>query len=183
MEPSDEQLMQWYRDGDPDAFDRLYQRYRGPLYRYVRRLCNGCDAADELYQDTWLRVIRGRRQWQPGRGFRPWLYRIAHNRVVDHWRANLVKPGEPSELEQELEVVDRAPWLDVMAHLRDCIERLKALLEQLPVSQRDAFLLKEEAGLSLDQIAEATDTGRETVKSRLRYAVGSLRRGLEGCDE
>lgn len=179
METSDEQLMQWYRDGDTVAFERLYARYRGPLYRYVRRQCNGCTEAEELYQDVWMRVVRARKQWNPKQPFRPWLYRIAHNRVVDYWRVG----GGPREALSEDEADDKAPLQDMLAHLRDCVERLMALLPKLPQAQRDAFLLKEEAGLSLAQIADVTGTGRETVKSRLRYAMHSLRSGLEGCDD
>jgi len=179
LSTTDEQLMQWYRGGDADAFDRLYARYRGPLYRYVLRQCGGCAEADELFQDVWLRVVRARGQWKASQPFRPWLYRIAHNRVVDHWRAS----GSPFESTEESEPHDASPLQEVLAHLRDCVARLKALLVYLPDEQRDAFLLKEEGGLTLAQIAEVTGSERETVKSRLRYALKRLRDGLEGCDD
>jgi len=84
--PSDEELMKRYCDGDALAFDRLYARYRGPLYRYIRRQCSDCPEAEELYQDVWLRLVRSHRQWDGVRPFRPWIYRIARNRVIDHWR-------------------------------------------------------------------------------------------------
>lgn len=179
MSTTDEQLMKWYRDGDADAFDRLYARYRAPLYRYVLRQCAGCAEADELYQDIWLRVVRARRQWKEPQPFRPWLYRIAHNRIVDHWRAS----GAAHEDIDQLDTPDGSPLQEMIAHLRDCVARFKELLGHLPAVQRDAFLLKEEGGLSLAEIAEVTGTERETVKSRLRYALKRLRQGLEGCDD
>jgi len=172
--------MQRYRDGDTRAFDRLYDRYRGPLYRYIRRLCGDCAEAEELYQDVWLRMLRARDQWDAKQAFSPWLYRIAHNRVIDHWRAKGRAPEQDIE-EESIEAAGLAQ--ELLAHLRDCVQRLLALIGGLPEVQRSAFLLKEEAGLSLAQIAQVTGSERETVKSRLRYAMQRLRRGLEGCDD
>ncbi len=175
---SDEKLMTRYRDGDMAAFDLLYARYRGPLYRYLLRQC-GESKTEELYQDVWMRVIKAGNQWRDNGSFRAWLYRMAHNRLIDHWRAE--RPMEALS-EDEVITLDRA-WPDALTLIRDCIERLFGLLEGLSEPQRSAFLLKEESGLSLEQIAEVTGTGRETVKSRLRYALRRLRQGLEGCDD
>ncbi|OQX34450.1 MAG: hypothetical protein B0D96_09300 [Candidatus Sedimenticola endophacoides] len=181
MKPlDDETLMNRYREGDLGAFDQLYERHRAPLFRYIRRQVSEETLAEELYQEVWLRVIRARNQWVAGKGFRPWLYRIAHNRVVDHWRAR--RP--PTEaVEEEKVVALHGNWPETWLTIRDCVERLFALLGGLSEPQRSAFLLKEEGGLSLKQIAEITGVGHETVKSRLRYALGRLRQGLEDCDE
>ena len=175
---SDEKLMSRYRDGDMAAFDLLYERYRGPLYRYLLRQC-GESKTEELYQDVWMRVIKAAHQWRDSGSFRAWLYRVAHNRLIDHWRSS-----RATEIVSEDDVValDKT-WPDALTLIRDCIERLFRLLEGLSEAQRSAFLLKEESGLSLEQIAEVTGAGRETVKSRLRYALRRLRKGLEGCDE
>lgn len=180
LDATDEQLMQRYRGGDAGAFDLLYLRYRAPLYRYMRRLCNDCGEVDELYQDVWLRLVAARGQWDARQAFAPWLYRIGHNRVVDHWRSSGRFPDDDRE---PADLAGEGLAQEVLVHLRDCVQRLLALLGQLPELQRSAFLLKEEAGLSLAQIAEVTGSERETVKSRLRYAMQRLRRGLEGCDE
>lgn len=173
--------MQGYRAGDAAAFDVLYARYRGPLYRYVKRQCGDCPEAEELYQDVWLRVIDRRDQWREGERLKPWLYGIAHHRVVDHWR----RRGRSVEeaLEDPGVVPFNQPWPEALQLIRDCVERLFQMLGLLAEAQRSAFLLKEEAGLSLQQIAEVTGVGRETVKSRLRYAVRHLREGLEDCDD
>jgi RNA polymerase sigma-70 factor (ECF subfamily) len=178
-EPTDEALMVRYRDGDAGAFDRLYARYRGPLYRYLARHCESPASADELYQETWLRVIRARARWRPEGGFAPWLFHIARNLLADHWRRR-----GPETVALDDSVVDlAAPWPEAWTRLRDCVERLLTLLAGLAREQRDAFLLQAEAGLSLEQIGRLTGVGRETVKSRLRYALRRLRAGLEDCDD
>ena len=179
-ETSDEQLMTRYRTGDTTAFDSLYARHRGPLFRYVERQCSNHAVAEELYQDIWMRIIRAREQWRPGTRFQPWLYRIAHNCIIDHWRAGR---ENHTQIEDEAVIPMDRPWPDTIMLIRECVERLFQLLAGLSESQRSAFLLKEEAGLSLEQIAEVTGTGYETVKSRLRYALRRLRAGLEGCDD
>ncbi len=178
---SDEQLMQDYLAGSTAAFDVLYARYRGPLYRYIVRLCADCPEAEELFQDVWLRLVRSGSQWNPDQRFKPWLFRIAHNRVVDHWRS--FRGDVSDELDNDQPEPLHKPWPDALLLLRDCVQRLMALIAHLPEVQRSAFLLKEEAGLSLLQIAEVTGVERETVKSRLRYALRRLRGGLEDCDD
>ncbi len=181
MALTDEQLMQRYQAADTAAFDVLYARYRGPLYRYVRRQCGDCPEAEELYQDIWLRLIDRRRQWRGDERFKPWLYGIAHHRVVDFWRRQGRSVEDPLE---DADIVPlNQPWPEALQLIRDCVERLFHLLGHLAETQRSAFLLKEEAGLSLQQIADVTGVGRETVKSRLRYAVRRLRAGLEDCND
>ena len=181
MAETDEQLMARYRDGDAAAFDELYRRHRGPVYRYIQRLGHAGMDVESLYQDAWMRVIQARGQWRLGEGFKPWLYRIAHNRVVDVLRRD--GRMQPADEQVVASLPSTDPDTDVMQLLRDCVERLMALIGRLPETQRSAFLLKEEAGLSLAQIGEVTGVERETVKSRLRYALKRLRAGLEGCDE
>lgn len=180
---TDETFMLCYRDGDADAFARLYARHRGPLYRYLLRQCGQPAIAEELFQDVWLKLIAARAGYTVRARFSTWLYRIAHNRLVDFYRASA--RGLP------VSYADDCPeWAEVPApedaqpeireDRRRQSERLLELLAELPEAQREAVLLKEEAELSLEEIAQVTGTGRETVKSRLRYALARLRRGLGG---
>lgn len=181
MQATDEQLMRRYCAGDGAAFEALYRRHRGPVFRYVQRLAAADMDVESLYQDTWMRVIEARNQWRHDQPFRPWLYRIAHNHVIDVIR----REGRMERMDSDTVVTlpgDDRP-MDIAQLLRDCVQRLLALLSRLPEAQRSAFLLKEEAGLSLAQIGQVTGVERETVKSRLRYALRRLRAGLEGCDE
>jgi RNA polymerase sigma-70 factor (ECF subfamily) len=165
-----------YQRGDVSAFDQLFRRHRDPVYRYLVRGCSDREKAAEMFQDVWASVVRVRATWEPRAKFTTWLYRLAHNRLVDDYRLARLST-EP--LEDDVPVA--AP-----AHLEPEAatsggERLKRVLDavaRLPFEQREAFLLKEEGGLSLEEIAQATGVGRETVKSRLRYALAKLREEL-----
>ncbi|MDX1434628.1 MAG: RNA polymerase sigma factor [Gammaproteobacteria bacterium] len=176
----DEDLMLRYRDGDTAAFDTLYARHRGPLFRYLLRQCGRRSIAEELFQDVWTNVIRASARYEVKAKFSTWLYRIARNRLVDHYRA--ANPASCTSLDDDDPPALAAdsssePARRVAAARR--AERLMAALAALPAEQREAFMLREEGGLGLDEIAEVTGVGRETAKSRLRYAVARLRRALE----
>lgn len=179
VEISDEQLMLAYGAGDVAAFEQLYQRHRGKLYRFLARQLHGNGAlADEMFQDVWQRVVSARQSWKPEALFTTWLYRIAHNRLADHWRALQHRPPAPDDADERTE---RVPDQDTPErHLSEFEERrrLHLALEELPVEQREVVLLRLEQDLSLEEIGEVTGVGRETVKSRLRYAMDKLRARL-----
>jgi len=175
---TDDDLMLAFAGGTSDAFEVLYERYRKPLYRYLYHAVGNKAAADDLYQDVWSRIIASRQKFSRGNGFKRWAFRIAHNRLVDHWRALGRQPGMEGEaLETLPDETGQGP--DETLERGQQAERLRAALMQLPPDQREAFLLQQEAGLSLADIAERESVGRETIKSRLRYAVGKLRGILE----
>lgn len=183
-EVSDETLMLHYRAGDADAFAQLYERYKGPLYRYFLRHSGVQAVAEELFQDVWLKIVRAREQYTVQAKFSTYVYRLAHNRLVDYYRRQSVAlaaawedgAGSPSEETQ----VAPGEEPETQAHARFQVARLMELLRTLPEVQREAFLLREEGGMSIEEIAEATGVERETAKSRLRYAINRLRRGLLG---
>ena len=175
----DNELIDQYRDGNSRAFDQLYQRYRLPVFNYIFRQVKSQNTADDIFQDVWLRVIKSIHGYNHQGQFLAWLFTIARNRLTDHWRQQ--KPEEPVDIEDE-QIADSV-LAEHVQFLKDCMERLLALLQILKPEQRDAFVLQQESGLSLDEIASISDCGRETIKSRLRYAMNKLRRGLEGCDE
>ena len=175
---SDEELMQRYAAGDLDAFQRLYEHYRGGLYRYFLRQSSP-EVAEELFQDVWARVIQARRRYRPKAAFSTWLYTMARNRLVDHWRREGRRTGE--SLDDDCPghtAYDAGPGPQHLVDLRECIEQLLQLVTGLPAEQRQAFLLRHEAGMSLAQIAETMSTGAETAKSRLRYAMERLRAAI-----
>ncbi len=184
---SDEDLMQAYAAGDAGAFDRLYRRHKGGVYRYLLRQCGGAATADELFQDIWMSVVRARATYMPSAKFSTWLYRIAHNRLVDHWRArgpltlasDLVR-GDDDDPTDPLDLVPgtRANEPETRVASSELAARIHAALAVLPPAQRDAFLLHQEGGLELAAIAELTGEGVETVKSRIRYALDKLRAQL-----
>lgn len=178
-EVSDESLMLAYAAGDVAAFERLYQRHRGKLYRFLARQLHGNGAlADEFFQDVWQRVITARQGWKPEAAFSTWLYRIAHNRLADHWRALQHRPPAPDDADERTE---RVPDHDTPERQLSGFEerrRLQVALDELPEEQREVILLRLQQELSLEEIGEMTGVGRETVKSRLRYAMDKLRQRL-----
>ena len=191
-EPDDDTLMSAYAGGDAAAFERLYGRHRQGLYRFVRRLLGSTHAAqvDEVFQDTWLRVVQARDRWQPqGATFRTWLFTLANHRAID-----LLRRGGREIALDAFEGEDGEPWQpdaaawqhwpappssslqgDELVFWRRAGERLLQCLDQLPLPQRSAFLLHHDDGLALDDVARALEVGFETAKTRLRYAMSKLR--------
>ncbi|AKS40452.1 RNA polymerase sigma factor [Wenzhouxiangella marina] len=174
---TDDELMLAYAAGDAAAFDQLYERYRQPLYRYLLHAVGERALADDLYQDVWSRIIHARDGFERGNGFKRWAFRIAHNRLVDHWRKLDRQATDAAEGMDHL-ASDERGQPDSQAEKDEDARRLRDALMQLPRDQRQAFLLQQEAGLSLADIAEQDGVGRETIKSRLRYAVAKLRTAL-----
>jgi RNA polymerase sigma factor (sigma-70 family) len=175
---SDEMLMLAYAGGQVAAFDQLYGRHRARLYRFLLRQLRDGALADELFQDVWQRVIAARQGWKPEAAFSTWLYRIAHNRLADHWRALQHRPPAPDNADERTE---RVPDPDTPERSLSEFEqrrRLQLALDELPAEQREAVLLRLEQELTLEEIGAVTGVGRETVKSRLRYAMDKLRSRL-----
>ena len=181
-EVSDENLMLSYCSGDADAFEVLYQRHKGPLYRFISRQC-GQDFVDELFQDIWLKVINSRMSYQVKATFKTWLYRIARNRIIDHYRRQNLRPvdNDPDTLSSTRGTHDNEPEHQLETTSRH--ELLMSAIAALPRDQMEVFLLKEEVGLGIEEIASTTGVTFEAAKSRLRYAYKKLRQQLETMHE
>jgi RNA polymerase sigma-70 factor (ECF subfamily) len=175
--PEDSALMLRYCDGDTAAFETLYRRHNDALYRYLLRLCRHRATAEDVFQDVWGKIIKARSNYRPTAKFTTFMYRVAHNCFIDHIRRNK-RHSNSLELEPELHA-DTSESPETITERELAKERLTLALGELPEEQRDAFLLHEEAGLSIDQIASVTGSNRETAKSRLRYAVNKLRAAIE----
>lgn len=175
--PEDSALMLRYKDGDTAAFETLYKRHNDALYRYLLRLCRHRATAEDIFQDVWGKIIKARSSYRPTAKFTTFMYHVAHNCFIDHVRRNK-RHANNTELEPDLHA-DTAESPDTITERSLARERLTLALRDLPEEQRDAFLLYEEAGLSIDQIASVTGSNRETAKSRLRYAVNKLRAAIE----
>jgi RNA polymerase sigma-70 factor, ECF subfamily len=179
---SDEQLMLRYRDGDAAAFEELYGRHRGGVFRYVLRQVGLRSAAEEVFQEIWMHLISSRARYRVEARFATFLYHVAHNCVIDHFRRKaplqlISLDDDPQEAVQvagpEREQPERA------VAMRQSATKLLNALALLPPEQREVFLLHEEGGMTLEEIAAVTGTGKETAKSRLRYALARLRQGAE----
>jgi RNA polymerase sigma-70 factor, ECF subfamily len=183
----DEDLMLAYAAGDAAAFDALYERHKGGVYRYILRQCRHSGTVDELFQDVWMSLIGARATYTPSAKFTTWLYRLAHNRVIDHYRAcghlTLVSADDEAH-EDAVAAIPGARSDEPLNQVenRELSERLRTAVSALPPAQREAFLLQQEGGFSLAEIAALTGASAETVKSRLRYACAKLRENLIDFD-
>ena len=177
--PADEELMAAYRRGDDQAFAQLFARHRSPLYRFVRRMSPVAADAEEIVQETWIAVINGRHRYLARARFVTYLFAIAHRRTQDRWR----RLGRRAEIAlpspEQLEAPVSCEPLEI-ATLSALGRALALAMRELAPEQREAFLLRAECELSVAEIAQVMGTGRETAKSRLRYAYQHLRRALGG---
>ncbi|MBU6296943.1 MAG: sigma-70 family RNA polymerase sigma factor [Alphaproteobacteria bacterium] len=174
---ADETLMSRFRDGDTEAFEALYRRHRAGLHRFARRMVP--DDADEIFQEVWLAIVKGKRRYVPSARFVTYLFTIAHRRAAEKLRTR----GRAQELSDGADQGDTVmdDRLDPLGSAvnTELGRALSEAIDLLSVVQREAFLMQAEGGLSLEEIAQATGTSRETVKSRLRYAYRRLRTALE----
>jgi RNA polymerase sigma-70 factor (ECF subfamily) len=173
---TDEAMMLAWQAGTVQAFDQLYERHRGGVFRYLLRHCRDRGRAEELHHDVWLKIIAARDGWQPTARFTTWLYTVARNRLIDHWRST--SPRRIEALDEEAHFAPEGFEPSTAALATQLGVRIVEALDSLPEAQRDAFLLHVEGGLALADIARLSGAPTETVKSRLRYAYARLRTSL-----
>jgi RNA polymerase sigma-70 factor (ECF subfamily) len=162
--------MQAYAGGDAAAFETLYRRHKDPLFRYFLRHTASPDHAAELFQDVWKNLIQARTRYRPDAPFGAYLFKLAHNRLMDHFRMQRPTTEIPDDIAAP--AADRPD--ETVARRSQALMLLQALA-LLPAEQREVIVLREERDLTLEQIAQIQGVGRETVKSRLRYALAKLR--------
>jgi len=183
---TDENLMLRFGRGEAAAFEFLYRRHESRVFRYLQRNVKNEATANDLMQEVWFAVVRGAADYRPTAKFTTWLFTIAHNRMVDMIRANhrlqSLDAGDDADPEASsaLERLADSPKLEPLAQVQSLDESaaLLSAVARLPAEQRSAFLLQAEGNLSVEEIAEATGSSFETVKSRLRYARAKLRQLL-----
>jgi RNA polymerase sigma factor (sigma-70 family) len=181
---SDEALMLRYSAGDARAFETLYLRHEMKVWRYIHRsVCNQA-TADELMQDVWFAVAQAASRYQPTARFTTWLFTLARHRMIDrHRRAEplLNREVAPEHGERCLDqlAAEASSEPSRQAEAMQHTDALIMAVEQLPLEQREAFLMQAEGGLSIEEIAAATGVSFETVRSRLRYGRSKLKQILQ----
>jgi RNA polymerase sigma factor (sigma-70 family) len=186
MEPDaadDAELLRAHGAGDPHAFARLYDRYDRSCFQFIRRLLGAAhgDAAEDLHQETWIAISRSAAAFDPLRSsFPAWLFTIARRKVFDHFRRQKVAILVSPQDDAAMMVSDPGQTPLEQVQSRELAEEIVAAVEALPLEQRGVFVMFAHAGLSLEEIAQATGAAVETVKSRLRYARAKLRQTLAG---
>lgn len=181
---SDAELLAAFGKGDEKAFETLYYRYRKLLYGYLNNLCCGNHSeADEVFEETWLRVIEKAGKYRDDGKFSAWLFRISRNIFIDRLRRS--KPEiavEKSYLDAAVDKNSQPVPPSNEADVNDIQKVLVGALAELPPEQREVFLLREEELLSFREIAEIQECPVGTVLSRMRYALKSLRIFLTDID-
>lgn len=183
-ELSDEELMTHYAGGNQQAFALLVTRHQGPLYNFILRSCRQPPLADELLQETFLRIVKSAGSYSPDAKFTTWAYTIARNLCIDHARKHnrahtlslQNSLGDDEGATHQDALVDENARSASVDHDRLIFrDRLDQALANLPEDQREVFILREISGLKFREIADMLDCPVPTIKSRMRYALQTLR--------
>ena len=183
--PTDEELMARCGRGDSEGLAELIRRHGRPLYGYLLRLTRSRERAEDAYQEVFIRVLRSAKSYDPRDRFGAWLYTVARHLVIDQARSTRRRREDRLEDpagEEGLSPIEREadPGPDPEAELRgrELEAALEAALAGLAPEQREVFLLRERSGLSFAEIAKLTRAPLNTVKTRMHYALGHLRKAL-----
>ncbi len=170
------------RRGDPEALGALVERYQHRLYRYLCRMVSDPAAAEDLFQQTWLRVAEQIHRYDERRNFDAWLFRVAHNLAIDSLRRyrpeSLDEPLPSGESRVERLPADAPSALDLVVE-REWSGRIAGAIGQLPAIYREVLALRFEEEMKLEEISESLSAPLSTVKTRLRRALEALRQRLE----
>jgi len=179
--PADREIAQ-LKKGDPDAISELIGRYQHRLYRFLVRMVSDPATAEDLFQQTWVRLMEKIGSYDTRRNFEAWLFAIARNLAIDHLRR---RRGISLD---ERDDAGQAPVDRLSAGGRNALEQLldfergallAAAIEELPAIHREVLTLRFEEEMTLEQIAEVAGVPLSTVKSRLHRALESLRARIE----
>lgn len=182
---SDEALMAGFASGNMQAFETLYKRHKDPLLRFFLRQMNNPSECEELFQDTWQRLIKHSKSYKNSAKFTTYLYHIARNRLIDHYRSQ----GRQQEFTQSQEGWEDNTSVEPSAEPPQQLEherskqRFREAIEQLPALQREVVVMKFETGMTVNDIAEIVEEKPEAVKSRLRYGMDKLRHFLRDLEQ
>ena len=177
--------------GKVEAFRVLVERHEKPVYRFCLRSLGSPEAAADATQEVFLRVVRNATRWEQKAKFTTWLYTIARNFCIDEARKGRFRKteslNEPASRdaeggeERQDRVVAPTPGSDAVTDHKRVRAVIEETLQELPDEQREVFCMREYGGLAFKDIADAVGANENTVKSRMRYALTSLRKALEGA--
>ncbi|MEW6367736.1 MAG: sigma-70 family RNA polymerase sigma factor [Acidobacteriota bacterium] len=184
MKDSDEVLFLKYREGSMEAFEELLGRYESPLLRYLLSFTRNRQLAEDLFQETFARLVERKEYYTPEAPFKYYLYRVARNLAVDSARRLKVRRAvsidETSENDTPMQIPSDDPSPERLAMTRELGSTLKRAIDELRDDQREVFLMREELGMTFEEIARMTGVPLPTVKSRMLYALRHLRKSLYG---
>lgn len=177
---SDQMLIDSFLSGSSSSFEILYERYKRQLYSYLNQMLPGQHTvADDIFQQTWMKVIRKLPDYKCSNKFQAWLIRIAHNQTIDHFRRSKKENNTFSidSGETEIYLPDNrgVPWKNI--HHEELDNAVEKALSQLPAEQKEVFMLRQEQ-MSFKEIAEVQNCSINTVLGRMQYAIRNLRKQL-----
>jgi len=190
---SDEALMIRHQRGDRTAFATLVRRHQTAIFNFALRQLRIRSTAEDVVQETFVRVVQNAAEFKHEARFVTWLYTIARNLCIDQLRKGALRK-HPSLDEARSGAEGDGPTLgEQTADTKASVEReatgtelrvkIAAAVEQLPDEQREVFLMREVANLPFKEIAEITNVPENTVKSRMRYALERLQAALSDYEE
>lgn len=182
MAESDGELLARYRGGDVSAMDRLVDRHAATVFAFVFRFVGDRELAEDLTQEVWLKLLRRPEGFDGRAKLTTWLFAVARNTCLDHLRRQRRRVNESASGGDGLDALpDPGPEvLDQVAE-RELGRLVTEAVDALPDEQREVFLLRERTPLSFQEIADALELPRDTVKSRMRYALERIRRYVLGA--
>ena len=181
---SDQVLLDRYLSGDRNAISRLIERHSRRVRDYIRMMVKDGDVAEDIFQETFIKAVRviDERRYADSGKFLSWVLRIAHNQVIDYFRAQR-QNKTVTEAEAGYDVLGTLRFAEKTVEddmVRTQIERdVRALIELLPEEQREVVMMRYFSGLSFKEIAENTDVSINTALGRMRYALINLRRMIK----
>jgi len=185
-ELTDAQLLNRFQNGESSAFDCIVDRYRKPLFTYLIRLVGDRRSAEDIFQDTFLKVIKGLKNYHEQNRFSSWLFGIAHHLAIDYLRKaqryrKVFSQGEIDSGEEiRLENISDLNLLpDEQTEHKELKAALNSAIQQLPVEQRQVFLLREHSDLTFKEISGMLERPINTVLAQMRYALLNLRKILK----
>jgi len=176
---SDDQLFLMYREGDAEAFETLFDRYRASVYNLAAVMLDGLEGAEEVMQDTFMAVLRAAESYEPRGLFRAWLMRIARNICLSRMRAEKVRRRVIVESGPDVEPAADGPTGAERAEAHEGQAALRRLIAGLPERQREALALYAFEGMSYREIAATLEAPTNTVKTLIHRARANLARALE----
>lgn len=180
---SDKELISRYLDGQEAAFEQLLSRYKNRVFAYIMFTIRDETLANDIFQDTFMKVIRTLKKGKYNHQgkFLPWVNRIAHNLMIDHFRRNKKFPttsgGENFDIFDI--IADKSVNVEDEAIRTQLIADVKKLIHQLPQDQKEVLMMRMYFDMSFKEIAESTDVSINTALGRMRYALINLRKMMD----
>ncbi|MFO7890628.1 MAG: sigma-70 family RNA polymerase sigma factor [bacterium] len=164
--------------GNQKGFDKLYKKYEKPLFSYIFKYTHNRETAEDVFQKTWFKAIRGLRDYKEQGSFGSWIFGIAHNNCIDHFRKSFKRQIDDNISDQGMDVLEDKITINPEEQLvqKEDRDQLKQAIKELPEEQKQVILLRLYGELPFKEIAEKCECSINTVLGRMHYAVRNLKK-------